>query len=102
MTQIANELSFSQQLNENPKSSTERDAILANPGFGDFFTDHTAVVDFKVDADGKGGWSNARIEPYGPIAMDPAAGVSSEYRRRQDAAFRPAVGAARVARCHVP
>ncbi len=75
MTQIANELSFSQQLNENPKSSTERDAILANPGFGDFFTDHTAVVDYKVDAEGNGGWFNARVEPYGPIAMDPASAV---------------------------
>lgn len=75
MTQIANELTFSQQRNENPKSSTEREAILANPGFGDYFTDHTAVVDFKVDATGVGGWSNARIEPYGPILMDPAAAV---------------------------
>jgi branched-chain amino acid aminotransferase len=75
MTQTASELTFSQQRNENPKSSVERDAILANPGFGDYFTDHTAVVDFKVDANGEGGWSNARIEPYGPIAMDPAAAV---------------------------
>ena len=75
MTQIADELSFSQQRNENPKSSAERDAILADPGFGDYFTDHTAVVDYKVDAAGKGGWSNARVEPYGPIAMDPASAV---------------------------
>ncbi|ALE06485.1 branched-chain amino acid aminotransferase [Arthrobacter sp. ERGS1:01] len=75
MTQTASELTFSQQRNENPKSSAERDAILANPGFGDYFTDHTAVVDYKVDVNGEGGWSNARIEPYGPIAMDPAAAV---------------------------
>ncbi|MGA7206323.1 MAG: branched chain amino acid aminotransferase, partial [Specibacter sp.] len=75
MTQTASELTFSQQLNQNPKDAAERDAILANPGFGDYFTDHTAVVDFKVDANGDGGWSNARIEPYGPIALDPAAAV---------------------------
>ncbi|WP_104088300.1 branched-chain amino acid aminotransferase [Arthrobacter sp. GMC3] len=75
MTQTASELTFSQQRNENPKSSAEREAILANPGFGDYFTDHTAVVDYKVDVNGEGGWSNARIEPYGPIAMDPAAAV---------------------------
>ncbi|ALE92509.1 branched-chain amino acid aminotransferase [Arthrobacter alpinus] len=75
MTQTASEPTFSRQRNENPKSSAEREAILANPGFGDYFTDHTAVVDFKVDANGEGGWSNARIEPYGPIAMDPAAAV---------------------------
>ncbi|MCQ9163219.1 MULTISPECIES: branched-chain amino acid aminotransferase [unclassified Arthrobacter] len=74
MTQTA-QLAFTRQLTTNPKSAAERDAVLANPGFGDFFTDHTAVVDYKVGADGRGGWSNARIEPYGPIAMDPASAV---------------------------
>ncbi|MGM0929205.1 MAG: branched-chain amino acid aminotransferase [Actinomycetota bacterium] len=68
-------LEFTQQLSERPKSAEERAAILANPGFGKHFTDHTAVVDYKVGADGSGGWSNARIEPYGPIMMDPAAAV---------------------------
>ena len=68
-------LEFTQQLSERPKSAEERAAILANPGFGKHFTDHTAVVDYKVDTDGKGSWSNARIEPYGPIMMDPAAAV---------------------------
>ena len=38
-------------------------------GFGKFFTDHLFRVDF---AEGKG-WHSARIEPYGPIALDPAA-----------------------------
>jgi branched-chain amino acid aminotransferase len=38
-------------------------------GFGKFFTDHLFRVDF---ADGKG-WHGARVEPYGPIALDPAA-----------------------------
>ncbi|GAA5229364.1 branched-chain amino acid aminotransferase [Arthrobacter cryoconiti] len=75
MTQTPNEHAFDKQLATNPKSDAEREAILANPGFGDYFTDHTAVVDYKVDVDGVGGWSNARIEPYGPIAMDPAASV---------------------------
>lgn len=75
MTQNANELGFTRRLNENPKSQADRGAVLANPGFGDHFTDHTAVVDYKVDAQGNGGWSNARIEPYGPIMMDPAAAV---------------------------
>ncbi|MEA5456595.1 branched-chain amino acid aminotransferase [Sinomonas sp. JGH33] len=75
MTQNAVGVEFTQRLAENPKSAEERAAILANPGFGDYFTDHTAVVDWTVDAEGKGGWHNARIEPYGPIAMDPAAAV---------------------------
>ena len=75
MTQNALGVEFSRRLTENPKSAQERAAILANPGFGDYFTDHTAVVDWTVDAAGNGGWHDARIEPYGPIAMDPAAAV---------------------------
>ena len=38
-------------------------------GFGRFFTDHLFRVDFT---EGKG-WQGARIEPYGPLALDPAA-----------------------------
>ena len=68
-------LEFTQQLSDHPKSAEERAAILADPGFGNHFTDHTVVVDYKVDGDGNGGWSNARLEPYGPILMDPAAAV---------------------------
>jgi branched-chain amino acid aminotransferase len=68
-------LEFTQQLSDHPKSAEERAAILADPGFGNYFTDHTAVVDYKVDAEGNGGWSGARIEPYGPIALDPSAAV---------------------------
>jgi branched-chain amino acid aminotransferase len=37
-------------------------------GFGTQFTDHMFNMDY---APGKG-WHNPRIEPYGPIAMDPA------------------------------
>ncbi len=37
-------------------------------GFGQIFTDHMFNMDFKPDS----GWHNARIEPYCPIAMDPA------------------------------
>ncbi|RAN73508.1 branched chain amino acid aminotransferase [Bacillus sp. SRB_336] len=98
---------FAQHLTTNPKSAAERDAILANPGFGDHFTDHTAVVDYTVDAEGQGGWSNARIEPYGPIAMDPAAAVLhygqeifeglKAYRHADGSvwSFRPEANAAR-------
>ena len=68
-------LEFSQELSTNPKPDVERASILANPGFGDYFTDHTAVIDWKVGGAGEQGWQNARIEPYGPISIDPAAGV---------------------------
>jgi len=37
-------------------------------GFGSIFTDHMFSMDYNPDK----GWHAARIEPYGPIAMDPA------------------------------
>ena len=37
-------------------------------GFGTILTDHM----FKMDYDEDNGWHNPRIEPYGPIQMDPA------------------------------
>ncbi|NOJ60449.1 branched-chain amino acid aminotransferase [Arthrobacter sp. 260] len=71
----ATDLEFSQHPSANPKSDQERAEILAEPGFGNHFTDHTVVVDFKADSTGAGGWGNARLEAYGPIALDPAAAV---------------------------
>lgn len=68
-------MEFSQQLSTTPKSAEERAKVLEDPGFGDYFTDHAAVVDWTQDASGKGTWHDARIEPYGPIMMDPAAAV---------------------------
>jgi len=38
-------------------------------GFGDITTDHI----FLMDYDAAKGWFNPRIEPYGPLAIDPAA-----------------------------
>lgn len=37
-------------------------------GFGKYFTDHMFMIDWDKDI----GWHDARIVPYGPIAMDPA------------------------------
>ena len=50
---------------------TRRAEILAAPGFGKYFTDHMLSVTWTVE----GGWHDARIEPYGPIPMDPASAV---------------------------
>lgn len=38
-------------------------------GFGDIFSDHMLLVDYRQGQ----GWHNARIEPYGPLSLDPAA-----------------------------
>ncbi len=43
----------------------------SNLGFGKYFTDHMFIMDYEA---GKG-WHDARIVPYGPIALDPSAMV---------------------------
>lgn len=53
--------------NPNPKEKPDQH----NLGFGDYFTDHMFMMDYKK---GKG-WYDARIVPYGPITMDPSAMV---------------------------
>jgi branched-chain amino acid aminotransferase len=40
-------------------------------GFGKLFTDRMFVMEYSVDL----GWHSARIEPYGPFALDPACAV---------------------------
>jgi branched-chain amino acid aminotransferase len=64
---------FAARLEANPhaKSDAERDAILADPGFGTHFTDHMFVADWTPAE----GWHDARVVPYGPISLDPSAAV---------------------------
>ena len=45
-----------------------RDADL---GFGQIFTDHMFLADFQEEK----GWYDPRVEPYGPLPLDPAAAV---------------------------
>ena len=55
-----------------PVSAADRDAALANPGFGTLFTDHMVVIDYDAD---QGGWQTPVLGPREPIALDPAASV---------------------------
>ncbi|MDL9980111.1 branched-chain amino acid aminotransferase [Microbacterium candidum] len=92
--------------NDDPTSEAEREEILAAPGFGIHFTDH--MVDLCWSE--KGGWHRPQVEPYGPIALDPAAAVlhySQEifeglkaYRHADGSiwTFRPDRNAARLQR----
>ncbi len=57
--------------NPNPRSVEQREAIFANPGFGKYFSDHMLSITW-TQADG---WHDARVEPYGPLAIDPACAV---------------------------
>ena len=40
-------------------------------GFGKYFTDHMFLMNYSTEK----GWHDARIVPYGPIALDPSAMV---------------------------
>jgi branched-chain amino acid aminotransferase len=64
-------LHFELRSNPKPRSESERSAILANPGFGMYFTDHMAVATWTA-ADG---WHDSAIVPYGPFSLDPATAV---------------------------
>ena len=54
-----------------PTAANIRDDILANPGFGRYFTDHMAHVRWTAEA----GWHGHEVRPYGPLTLDPAAAV---------------------------
>jgi branched-chain amino acid aminotransferase len=45
--------------------------VLANPGFGVYFTDHMVTARWNRTE----GWHGATVEPYRPIELDPAAMV---------------------------
>ena len=64
-------LQFTRTANENARPAAERDAILAHPGFGKHFTDHMVDICWSE----WGGWHRPRVQPYGPISLDPSAAV---------------------------
>ncbi|MEV0593989.1 branched-chain amino acid aminotransferase [Nonomuraea cavernae] len=68
---IAQKLSFDVQHSDHARTAAEREQVLANPGFGQVFTDHMISIDYT---DGEG-WHDARLEPYGPLSLDPATAV---------------------------
>ncbi|AZZ52398.1 MULTISPECIES: branched-chain amino acid aminotransferase [Rathayibacter] len=102
----AQDLAFEVTANPAPRSDEERARILANPGFGVHFTDH--MVDIRWSR--AGGWDQARVEPYGPIQLDPAAAVlhyaqeifegMKAYRHADGSiwTFRPEANAGRLQR----
>jgi branched-chain amino acid aminotransferase len=52
---------------QNPKAKPDPSTL----GFGELFTDHMFLMDYDKGV----GWHDARIVPYGPIPLDPAAAV---------------------------
>ena len=86
------------------RADAERETILADPGFGRHFTDHMVAIDWSIEQ----GWHDARVQPYGPLLLDPAASVLhyaqeifeglKAYRHADGSvwAFRPDRNAARL------
>lgn len=62
-------LEFTVERSANPASDAVRAAMVADPGFGRYYTDHMVSVSYTVDQ----GWHDARVQPYGPIQLDPSA-----------------------------
>lgn len=64
-------LTFARVPHPSPTPAARRAELLKNPGFGRVFSDHMVTIKYSDDD----GWHDARIEPRGTIAMDPAAAV---------------------------
>lgn len=96
---------FALHANPNPRSDEQRAQLLQSPAFGTQFTDHMSRVTWS-EAEG---WHSRRVEPYGPIQMNPAASVLhygqeifeglKAYRHADGSVwtFRPEANAARFA-----
>jgi branched-chain amino acid aminotransferase len=50
------------------RSDAERAELLADPGFGRYFTDSMFVARYRAGQ----GWYDARLAQYGPLPMDPS------------------------------
>jgi branched-chain amino acid aminotransferase len=93
-------------LNSQAKDAATRDALVAEGGFGKYYTDHMVICQW----DEKSGWAEPELIPYGPIALDPATAVfhygqeifegMKAYRQPDGgiALFRPEANAKRFAR----
>ncbi|MCL3860505.1 branched-chain amino acid aminotransferase [Actinotalea sp. K2] len=97
---------FEVRLSDSPLPEPDRRALIASPRFGTVFTDHMARCTWTAG----GGWSDRRIEKYGPLNLNPAAAVLhygqeifeglKAYRHADGSVwtFRPEANAARFAR----
>lgn len=88
----------------NPASQEAYEGAMERLGFGVEFTDHMARGSWTPEQ----GWHGMRIEPYGPLSLDPAGAVLhygqevfeglKAYRHADGSVwtFRPAYNAARL------
>ncbi len=102
----ADELAGTFELNKSDHERTEAEAaaLLQDMGFGVKFSDYMAHATWTAEK----GWHDKRIEPYGPLSLDPAGSVLhygqevfeglKAYRHEDGSvwSFRPAYNAARL------
>ncbi|MHA6793415.1 branched-chain amino acid aminotransferase [Pseudonocardia bannensis] len=62
---------FARIPNPAPVPEARRAEIVANPGFGRYFTDHMVTIRWKQGE----GWHDPAVVPYGPLTLDPASMV---------------------------
>lgn len=62
---------FAFEPNATPVPANEREAQIADPGFGRVFTDHMAVLRWSEAK----GWHDAKITTRAPLTVDPATAV---------------------------
>jgi branched-chain amino acid aminotransferase len=53
------------------RSDAEREALMADPGFGRVHTDHMVAIRWDAEQ----GWHDARLSAYEPLQLDPSAMV---------------------------
>jgi branched-chain amino acid aminotransferase len=99
-------ISFDLHTSEQRVPEAVRANMLESPGFGQVFTDHMVSLRWSAEQ----GWHDGKLEPYGPLVLDPATAVlhySQEifeglkaYRQESGpiVAFRPYANAARFRR----
>ncbi len=54
--------------NTNSVSSDERSKKVLEPGFGKYYTDNMVIAQWSEAT----GWSDAKLQAYGPLTLDPA------------------------------
>ena len=96
-------LQFAVEASSRATSFEQRADILAEPGFGQHFTDHMVLACWTPDA----GWHRGRVTAYGPLEIEPATATLhyaqevfeglKAYRHDDGSiwAFRPTLNAAR-------
>ena len=102
-TSPATEIDFEIHPSQTRVPAAERERIVADPGFGQVFTDHMITLRWSAER----GWHDGKLEPYGPFALDPATAVFhyaqqlfeglKAYRQASGSVvmFRPQANAAR-------